>query len=175
VKKVGIYGLRNVVTGKWYIGQSIDVTKRHKGHEHSLRFNRHNNHRIVTDYNLHGWASFEFHLIEECPEAVLDARERAWIEFYGSCDPLKGYNLDSGGSFYKRHSQETRDKIAAARRGKPHPHKGRRLTKAEVDKMHAANKPKKHTIETRRKMSRAGLARYGTTGNPRHKSRLEGL
>jgi group I intron endonuclease len=63
-KVVGIYCIKNVVTGKMYIGSSINIEGRWKQHRYQLNTNRHENHYLQHSWNKHGEGSFEFSILE---------------------------------------------------------------------------------------------------------------
>lgn len=117
-KKSGIYGWRCTDSGKWYIGQSVDVEARRSNHLSCLRGGYGFNGYLQAAFNKHGEESFEFHVLEETPEDILDVRERTWIAYLKSTDPVHGYNLDSGGKLHKRHSAITRAKMSESNKGK---------------------------------------------------------
>lgn len=149
---VGIYGFRCTESGKWYVGQSINVLVRKRDHLIDLRRGRHPNSHMQSAFDKYGESSFEFHVLEETPEDMLDARECSWIEYLRSTDRDFGYNLDTGGHFKKHHSLETRAKMSAWQTGlKRPPH-----TPEARAKMSAAHKGRRvgpFSIETRAKMS----------------------
>jgi len=110
----GIYGFRNLINGKWYIGQSIHVEIRRKEQLCNLRGGYHPNQHLQRAFSLYGSLNFEYRLLEYVPEALLDAREREWITFYNSAEI--GYNSEDGGNLHKHHSLAVRKRISAALR-----------------------------------------------------------
>jgi|LakMenEpi03Aug12_release.lakeMendotaPanAssembly.Ray.scaffolds.fasta_scaffold618547_1 group I intron endonuclease len=111
----GIYGLRNKITGKWYVGQSVNIQKRwHYGYELLHCKTQPKIYRALLKY---GYNNFDTIVIEECQEVswILDYRETFWIRQLNSIK--NGYNLREGGHSGKM-SEETKDKIALARTGK---------------------------------------------------------
>lgn len=101
----GIYKITNLINGKIYIGQSIDIYRRWKQHKKIGR--NLSEDKYVKDYDKvlyramrkYGIDSFEFSIIEKCEESMLYKREQYWIEFYGSTTAEnKGYNLNDGGA-----------------------------------------------------------------------------
>ena len=64
---------------------------------------------------------------ELCKKENLDEREIHWIAHYDSNNPQKGYNSTKGGLGWngREHSQETKDNISKANKGRPSINKGR--------------------------------------------------
>lgn len=93
----GIYKIENLINGKKYIGQSIDIQYRFNNHK-SESFNPKSNaydtaiHRAIRKY---GVENFKFEIVEECDQENLREREIYWIKYYNSFG--SGYNLTSGG------------------------------------------------------------------------------
>lgn len=113
-KCVGIYGLRNKITNKWYIGQSWDIDLRLSNYK-SLSCK--NQPKIYSSLKKNGFSNFDFVLIELCDkdQSTLDSRETYWIKFHDSIK--NGYNLREGGSNGKL-SNEVKNKISFAKTGK---------------------------------------------------------
>jgi len=110
----GIYGFRNLINGKWYIGQSIHVEIRRKEQLCNLRGGYHPNQHLQRAFSLYGESNFEYRFLECLPEALLDAKEREWISFYKSAET--GYNSEDGGSLHKHHSLTVRKRISESLR-----------------------------------------------------------
>lgn len=141
-KIVGIYGLRNKINGKWYVGQSIDIYDRWESYRIlKCKLQR----KLYAALKKYGFDAFDKIVLEKCiaQKSILDSREDHYIVLYDSI--ANGYNLKRGGSagtlsresksrisksligrfrgsespFYgKRRSQKVRDKISKNRRGK---------------------------------------------------------
>jgi len=107
----GIYGIHNVINGKWYVGQSINIPRRKIHHLSYLRSGKHKNKHLQLSFNKYGESAFEFRILEEVAENMMDVRELAWIDYYESLNPRRGYNLDSGGNSNKHHSISTKMKM----------------------------------------------------------------
>lgn len=93
--KPGIYGIRNLVNNKIYVGKSkcmyyrcqqyiYDFKNRSIGHLNDYL------HRSITKY---GWANFEMFALEFCPIEQLAERELHWILHLSATDKRFGYNL----------------------------------------------------------------------------------
>ena len=91
----GIYGLRNKINGKWYVGQSVDIYKRWKSYRILKCKSQPKLYRTLKKY---GYDTFEKVVIEECDsvEWILDYREMYWIRHLNSVK--NGYNVSHGGS-----------------------------------------------------------------------------
>ena len=64
-KVSGIYTITNKVTGKLYIGESLDIYRRwHDEHIPQLRKNRHYNKELQDDFNKYGEENFSFEILQ---------------------------------------------------------------------------------------------------------------
>lgn len=142
----GIYQIICTVTGKIYIGSSVNLRKRCRDHFVELRRNNHKNPKLQRAYSKYGEEFFVFIVIELVliPEH-LTAREQYWFK---KLNPFgeRGYNIapTAGSNLGKKVSETTREKL----RGKsPTPETRAKLSEA------LAGKPK--SPETRIKMSNA--------------------
>ena len=136
-KVCGIYGIQNTITGEWYIGQSMDIAKRHRAHLRNLESGKHENEHLQRAFNKYGAEGFTFSVLEECPSAELDAKEIAWIT---EKDAHKhGYNMTDGGGGIRGHhfSEEVRKKMSVS-------HKGQPVSEEQRQKMRLAKSGEKH-------------------------------
>lgn len=116
---VGIYSITNIINGKKYIGQSVDVKIRINNHKWALRHNRHENDYLQKSFNKYGEDCFVFDIICECEEYQLDELERFYISYYDCTNSDYGYNFESGGSSQKHWSEELRQKMKKIRSENP--------------------------------------------------------
>ena len=106
-----IYGIKNLINNKIYIGKSINVNIRKKQHENA--FNRKDgvNTHLQHSIDKYGIVNFEFLIIEEVSLDTIDEREQYWIQNFQSFNPLVGYNKTMGGDGGNL-TEETKIKIS---------------------------------------------------------------
>lgn len=182
MKVSGIYCIVHLPTGKKYVGQSVDLCSRRGAHFSKLRQGTHRNVHLQAAYNLYGSSEFEFRILEECSEGMLDIRECEWIAYYCSTRPEFGYNLESGGSFRKHLSLETRAKIKAAmigtsmseisRRALLAANTGRRMSENTRQAIVASRAGVPTSPEVRIKISRALKGRHKPPFSEAHRKHL---
>ena len=145
-KKIcGIYCIENLVNGKKYVGQSIDIKSRFSKHKSLLRLGKHKNIHLQGAWDTYGENNFSFYVIEECPQEELDSKEQNYISNMDLRNPDVGYNIEPGGFTNKRMSDETREKISRSL-------KGREFTDEHRAKIGEANRHRIISDETRQKM-----------------------
>lgn len=139
---VGIYAIQNIINGKIYIGQSIDIQRRWSQERKIKRLNCY----LLSAMKKHGLENFSFYVLEECDKERLNDREKFYIKLYHSLDPEYGYNMTSGGdNCYKRPYQKLSEvhkkKISNA-------NKGYKPTQETIDKI--INSRRKSLLEKHR-------------------------
>lgn len=157
--RCGIYLIINTKNGKFYIGQSQDINRRWNSHRSNLRKNTHSNCHLQRAWNIDGEDKFKFLVLEYCPIEQLDEREQIQLNAHVNGDNCYNIAVDAtapnrgrtGTMLGKHHTEETRRKISAAKKGKP----GFSPSEDLRQKISAANKGKLKTPETRRKLSEA--------------------
>lgn len=106
-KKIcGIYKIENLVNGKVYIGQSVDIKARWSCHKSEFNKNIHSGVHFQRAWNKYGASNFKLTIIEECEEPLLNEKEIFYIELYQSNNPEYGYNCESGGREGKKINEE---------------------------------------------------------------------
>ena len=96
MKDCGIYKITNLINGKIYIGQSIQIFSRWKQHFKSYE----DCDKTTYLYNAlvkYGIENFSFSIEELCEPELLNEKEKFYIEKYKSFNHLFGYNLTDGG------------------------------------------------------------------------------
>ena len=90
-----IYIIRNKINSKVYIGQSVNVESRFKGHIQDKDRKQYSS-AIDGAIKKYGEENFWYEILEG-PITNYDEREKYWIKFFDSIAP-KGYNIMEGGS-----------------------------------------------------------------------------
>lgn len=118
---VCIYQITNLITGDFYIGQTINFENRIKAHK------RVPPPKMRDDIKKYGWDNFKFEVIEECERGNLTERERYYIKTLNPAYNILpfGYEISeetrrkiSQANLGKEVSAETREKISKAKKGK---------------------------------------------------------
>jgi group I intron endonuclease len=110
VHKVGIYSIRQIGTGRRYIGSSFAVAKRWYQHRVLLNKGKHHSSFLQNAWTKHGAARFEFSVLEECSREDLLSREQHYLDqlrpVFNVC-PIARSRLGS------KQREEVRERIAA--------------------------------------------------------------
>ena len=190
----GIYKITNIVNGKMYIGQSLDVKHRIRQHRYQLNKGIHSNSHLLSSYNIHGVECFSYEIIytigdktitKEQIIKILNDKEKYYIEKYDSFD--MGYNLTSGGenkifseTSIKKMSESHKGQIPSAvtRERISNRLKNRTFSKEHRRKLSEANNGRKHTDSAKQKMSENRMGdknnRYGTHHTEETKRKIGG-
>ena len=157
MKIQGIYKIVNTVNNKVYIGQSINIERRFKGHRDNI--NKKIKHPLYSSIIKYGIGNFEFIVLEEIDNVLLlDQREQYWMDHYKSYDKEYGYNLCSKAESNRgyKHSEESK-KLNSIRA------KERFQNEIFKSKMRESWKTRKlPSAETREKLSKAGKGKNRT-------------
>jgi group I intron endonuclease len=117
----GIYAIRNLVTGKIYVGSAVVMGKRVYEHRRLLMLGTHGNRLLQRAWTKYGSDAFQFEVLETVPNAKqLVAREQHYLDALQAADRKHGYNIAprAGNTLGVTCSTATRLKIGAANRGK---------------------------------------------------------
>jgi group I intron endonuclease len=152
MKKIsGVYLITDKANGKKYVGATVHILKRWNEHLLQLKNGNHKNRLLQSAFNEHGKDSFVFSVLERCAKELLTVREQFYI------DTLKPeYNLSptAGSQLGIKRTQETRLRMSIAKR---------QMTQETKDKMAAAKRGKKRSPlsqETKNKISISERAFY---------------
>ena len=107
--KSGIYMFINMISGKRYIGSSVDIYNRIHEHVHNLNNGISHNAHFQASWNKHGEDAFMFGVLEFCPEEVRFDREQYYID---TLKPEYNLTLNVVANFGHAVSEETKEKIS---------------------------------------------------------------
>ncbi|MCA9735982.1 GIY-YIG nuclease family protein [candidate division KSB1 bacterium] len=179
---VGIYCFENLIDGKKYIGQSINIERRYKEHFRNFFKSKisdtDENELLWYSVKKYGLDNFYFYIVEECEECQLDKKEIYYIEKLKSHKTKNGYNICYGGNSPRgvKRSPETIERMRLSRigllSGENHPMFGRKHSKEAKDKISRANKGRKRSQEeidkqkkNRKDSSGKNHSQFGTKRN----------
>ena len=148
----GVYQIYNSITGKRYIGSSINVEIRLKTHFNKLKNNKHINQHLQNAWNKYEkFLVFEF--LEECEPDECLIFEQYYLDYYKSYNREFGYNIDPDAKYAgKRLSQETRDKIRLKVLG-------RRPSREAIEKTRKANTGQKRPTQSEKMRNRWDISK----------------
>ena len=73
-----VYVMANRITGRVYVGQTVNMDRRVKAHMTYMKTGRHTA-NVLDDFAAHGAESFGFAVVHACEEGELDKLEREYI------------------------------------------------------------------------------------------------
>lgn len=140
-KVSGIYKITDIINGKIYIGSSKNLYDRIRIHIMRLNHNNHSNILLQRFVNKYGINSLKLDIIELCDSKDCIILEQKWIDCLKCVSP-NGFNLceKAYSVIGRRHTQEAKNKISKANKGKI-----------------AAFKGMKHSNETKNNISNTKL------------------
>lgn len=153
--KSGIYKIINKTNGKYYVGSAVNFKKRWREHRNKLNKNKHNNLYLQHAWNKCGSDNFEFLIVEyvdnvygrKCDDLL--KIEQKYLDIAKSD---KDSNIDSHYNICYFTHQTTR---------------GIKLSEEHKNKLSMSRKGKKHSIESRKNMSKLKIGQknsfYGKT------------
>lgn len=108
-----IYGYKNIINSKWYIGKSELKNKNRRHSEHVTHVNNNVDSQFYKAVRKYGWDKFERHIFVECETTeALNQKENEFIEFYNSYKT--GYNATTGGNGGDTYSSLSEERKAQA-------------------------------------------------------------
>jgi group I intron endonuclease len=135
MKICGIYKITSP-TGKIYIGQSKDISKRVETYRNIRCVKQIRLYRSIIKY---GWDTHTFEIIHRCYESELNNLEKYYIKFYDCFDTPHGLNLTTGGDS-PIVSIETKIRIGLASKGRIPHNKGKSLSDITKQKLSVSHK-----------------------------------
>lgn len=157
--------IKNLVTGRVYVGSSRSIKERIYFHKNALKKNKHFNKILQNSYNKHGKEAFKFSIIEECEREKLVEREQFWVDWYRINGKVYNVRVECVNNMLGfKHSEETKRKIGKSFIGR----KKEPLSEEAKERLRKAFLGKKHTEEARKKMSLANKGRIPWIAGKHH-------
>jgi group I intron endonuclease len=135
---IGIYGIKNKINDKIYVGQSIKIENRRSRHMSELKKHKHPNKHLCDSYKKYGKECFEFLILEECRKEELNIKEEKWInnfpknKLYNKNFYITDLAGDKNPFFRKKHKLESKKKMSNWKKenylGEKNPNFGKRWT-----------------------------------------------
>lgn len=184
----GIYLIRNVESGKCYVGSAVNIRRRWNLHLHQLRGGKHHSIKLQRAWDLYGEGSFLLQVVVICSEKEsLVILEQIAIDRMDSYH--NGYNSrpDAKSQLGLRHSKETRIRLSDSHKGKTFSHTeetkaligasnlGKKRTDQQKKAMSEARKGKSHSSASKKAMSDAQIKRWSGDVPAVRKDSISGL
>lgn len=129
----GLYQFTNEVTGTFYVGSSVHVHKRRAQHIYALKKGKHTNQRLQYEWNKYGADAFNWRVLAVVDRSVLhQVEQRLLDQVFRLPGCLNLCPTPSGGMAGRKHSPESRARMAAVKCGKRH-------SAETLERMRAAN------------------------------------
>lgn len=118
--KTGIYEIRNVVSGKVYIGSAKKFNFRWNSHKNLLRKGCHHSSHLQAAWSKYGEQAFQFKKLLVCSEENLIMYEQIMIDAHKAANRKHGYNARpiAESMLGYKHSAETKAKIVISVTGR---------------------------------------------------------
>lgn len=119
---MGIYVIRNAVSGRVYVGSSLNIRRRIKSHLKLLRKGKHHSPRLQHSWDRHGEGVFVYEKLEEVASADdLVPREQFWIDELRAHSQECGMNSlpRAGSPLGRKLSAEAKARVSARQKGVP--------------------------------------------------------
>lgn len=153
--KCGIYVFTNKITGRRYVGSSLNLGRRLRDYYSNIRMLNTLQRSTMVIYLAilkYEISAFELEILEYCDPSVVRARETYYIK---SLNPEYNILRTGGSSLGYKHSIISCMKMSKAALGRKHSEETRALIRESA----LLRKRSKHSEETRAKMSKAALGR----------------
>jgi group I intron endonuclease len=118
----GIYKITSP-SNKIYIGQSYDILSRWNQYK-NLQCKKQTH--IYNSFKKYGVENHKFEIVCECDYEQLNDLEIYYIELYQCFNSKFGLNLREGGCVKSKMSEESKQKMSIAKKGKPSSRKGKK-------------------------------------------------
>lgn len=177
----GVYKIKNINTGKIYIGSAVNIDKRQQEHFNLLKRNKHPNNYLQNAWNKYGSSSFIFELLEVTETNIIIEREQYYLDMLHPFGDT-GYNIckvaysclgikrsdetklkmrevklgENNPNYGKTASDETRQKLSAAMSGNKHWSYSKNQSEETIERIRKSTSGKIITNDTKNRLSVSG-------------------
>lgn len=120
---MGVYAIRNIVSGRIYVGSTSRLNRRWADHKSLLERGKHHSRRLQRSWTKHGPSAFSFEILEQV-DSLRDllVAEQTWIDRLNAACQQRGFNVLplAGKSAGRLFSRGIRLKMGASQRGRKH-------------------------------------------------------
>jgi len=164
-KQSGVYLIRNTVNGKVYVGSSINIAVRWRQHVNGLKACRHRSRHLQSAWDKYGEAAFAFSVLIICQAIDLLKHEQEQIDLYRAANRKHGYNTSptAKNCLGCKRTSATKEKQSAMKTGDKHPNFGKHLSEETRQKIGAAVRGRRKSAEEREASRKSKL---GTKHTP---------
>ena len=113
----GIYFIESALTGRLYVGSSIDLRCRKNGHFNELDKGIHCNSYLQRHANKYGVGDLKFSVVKFCPPEALIEREQYYMD---ATRPVFNLCPTANSTLGTHHTNPTKKKISEAATGRTH-------------------------------------------------------
>lgn len=89
----GVYEIRCLANGKFYIGSAVNLRERWQRHLITLRRGEHHNFYLQQAWNKHGEEQFTFSVLEYAAATAVRLAEQKWIDYTRCTNRRIGFNI----------------------------------------------------------------------------------
>jgi group I intron endonuclease len=107
----GVYAIRHIESGKFYVGSAYVFAKRWKEHVFHLASGKHHCRYLQNAYNKYGKNAFCFEIVEVCPTETCLEVEQKYLDSYRGDPHLYNISPNATGGCGP-HSEETKAKMS---------------------------------------------------------------
>lgn len=146
----GIYQIKNLITNDFYVGSSLNISKRIQTHLKALRKNKYHSRFLQRAWNKYKEENFVFEYLEQCLESEILILEQSYID---TLNPK--YNVSKFATAFmkgRKHSKKTRNLFSKQRIGNKYT-LGIKWSEAQRQKIMDKKIASKRSNETKQKMS----------------------
>lgn len=152
----GVYGIFSKVDDRVYIGSATNFDLRKKTHFDKLKSNVHVNKPLQNFVNKYGIENVEFRILAKCPSEYCIKLEQFFLDNF---DNKFNIRLIAESNFGLKASNETKQKMSKARKGKAVRGYGFTVIEETKSKMSEAGKNKVFTEEHKQNLKLAAQRR----------------